>query len=183
MDELPQAPEKFLRRQRQKRHLAAVWAKLAGLQPGMSVLDVGCGPGILAAEYAAIVAPGMVYALEPRYALHQALPNLLHLRQDAASVILPSAPDVIFLTDTLHHLADRPAALRRLRAVCGKGTKLLVAEFDPAGPGLFGPTPAERMPRGVLVDLLTGAGFALGWVDDTVDERYAALATPAWTPA
>ena len=37
MDELPQAPERFLRRQRQKRHLACVWAQLAGLAPGMNL--------------------------------------------------------------------------------------------------------------------------------------------------
>ncbi len=167
-----------MRRQRQKRHLAAVWAELAGLAPGMCVLDVGSGPGMLAAVYADIVAPGLVCALEPRYALHERRENLLHLAQDVSAVELPLRPDVILLTDTLHHLAKPGAALRRLRGLCGAAVRILVAEFDPAGPGVFGPAPAERMARRIVLDLLTEAGFAAVWARDTVDERYAVLAAP-----
>lgn len=184
MDELPQAPETFLRRQRQKRHLAAVWAGLAGLAPGMNVLDVGCGPGILSAEYARMAAPGTVYALEPQFALHESLPNLVSLPQDAGQdIFLPCVPDVIFLTDTLHHLAAPQAALPRLRALCGPGTKLLVAEFDPAGPGRFGPQPGRRMARETVREMLAAAGFAMRWAVDSADEHYALLAAPAAAPA
>jgi hypothetical protein len=179
MDELPQAPERFLRRQRQKRHLAAVWAGLAGLAPGMNVLDVGSGPGILAAVYAVMVDPGVVYALEPRFALHETLPNLVALRQDAAQkIVLPVAPDVIFLTDTLHHMAAPEAALLRLRAVCGAGTKILAAEYDPAGAGVFGPEPGRRLARAVVLEFLAGAGFTVVWEGNSADEHYAMLATP-----
>jgi 2-polyprenyl-3-methyl-5-hydroxy-6-metoxy-1,4-benzoquinol methylase len=180
MDELPQAPERFLRRQRQKRHLASLWAGLAGLAPGMTVLDVGCGPGILSGVYAQLVAPGLVYALEPRFALHETPANLRHLPQYASEKIdLPAAPDVIFLTDTLHHMAAPEAALLGLRAVCGAGSKILVAEYDPAGPGIFGPDPARRMARAVVQEMLAAAGFAVVWTVDSADEHYAVLAAPA----
>ncbi len=168
-----------MRRQRQKRHLAAIWARLAGLAPGMNVLDVGCGPGMLSAVYAGIVAPGVVYALEPRFALHEALPNLVALRQEAAAVVLPCAPDVIFLTDTLHHMAAPQAALQRLRAVCGAGSKILVAEYDPAGPGNFGPETGRRIAPAAVREMLAAAGFVAAPKLDSADEHYAVLATPA----
>src|SRR6266702_3009156 len=37
---------------------------LPQLRPGMSVLDVGCGPGTITADLAALVAPGRVVALD-----------------------------------------------------------------------------------------------------------------------
>jgi len=176
MDELPQAPERFLRRQRQKRHLASVWAQLAGLAPGMNLLDVGCGPGVLSAVYAEIVAPGMVYALEPRFSLHETRLNLVALRQEAASAVLPCVPDVIFLTDALHHMAEPEAALRGLRAVCGAKTRILVAEYDPAGPGNFGPETGRRMAPAAVRQMLAAAGFVAGQKIDAADEHYAVLA-------
>jgi len=180
MDEFAQVPEKFLRRQTAKRHLAAVWAALAGLERGMSVLDIGSGPGILAAEYAAMADPGVVYALEPRFALHVSRPNLLRLQQDAAQkILLPHPPDVVFLTDTLHHAADPASLLAAIRAVCGETTRLLVAEFAPNGPGLVGPVPNRRMGSAAVHALLQAAEFAPGQPMDAADEHYAVLATPA----
>jgi 2-polyprenyl-3-methyl-5-hydroxy-6-metoxy-1,4-benzoquinol methylase len=180
MNEFAQAPEKFIARQTAKRHLAAVWAALAGLRPGMSVLDIGSGPGILAAEYAALADPGLVYALEPRFALHITRPNLLPLRQDAAQkIILPHPPDVVFLTDTLHHAANPAAILAAVRAASGAKTRVLVTEYDPDGPGLVGAAKTRRMAKAAVLALLLGAGFAAGAAEETADEHYAVLATPA----
>jgi 2-polyprenyl-3-methyl-5-hydroxy-6-metoxy-1,4-benzoquinol methylase len=179
MDEFAQAPEKYLRRQLQKRHLAAVWAGLAGLHPGMSVLDIGSGPGILAAEYAAMADPGAVYALEPRFQLHVTRPNLFLLRQAAAQKIaLPETPDVVFLTDVLHHAADPSAILAAVRAVCGAKTRLLVAEYDPDGPGLLGAAKPRRIGKLAVLALLRAADFTAGEAIDCADEHYAVLAAP-----
>jgi 2-polyprenyl-3-methyl-5-hydroxy-6-metoxy-1,4-benzoquinol methylase len=180
MDEFAQVPEKFLLRQLQKRHLAAVWAGLAGLRPGMCVLDIGSGPGILAAEYAAMVDPGVVYALEPRFALHVSRPNLLRLPQDAAQkIVLPEAPDVVFLTDTLHHAADPAGILASVRAACGEKTRVLVAEYDPDGPGLVGAAKNGRMAKAAVLALLLAARFAACAGEETADEHFAVLAVPA----
>jgi 2-polyprenyl-3-methyl-5-hydroxy-6-metoxy-1,4-benzoquinol methylase len=178
MDEPPQGPERFIARQLRKRHLAGVWAGLAGLRPGMMVLDIGSGPGVLAAEYARMVGPaGAVYALDPGVALLEPLPNLFALRQDAAAPIAPPRPpDVVFLTDTLHHAADPGAVLRAVHEACGQETVLLAAEYDPAGPGLVGARPHRRMARQTLLDLLRTAGFRVRFVVDAADEHYAARA-------
>ena len=37
---------------------------LTYLQPGMSLLDVGCGPGTITADLAALIAPGRLVAIE-----------------------------------------------------------------------------------------------------------------------
>ncbi|NGO88009.1 methyltransferase domain-containing protein, partial [Streptomyces sp. 196(2019)] len=37
---------------------------LGELRPGMAVLDVGCGPGTITADLAALVAPGRVTAVD-----------------------------------------------------------------------------------------------------------------------
>jgi ubiquinone/menaquinone biosynthesis C-methylase UbiE len=180
MEEASQHADKFLRRQRQKRHLAAVWARLAGLGPGMTALDIGSGGFILAAEYAGIVGPtGRLYALEPRYEPETRIDNLVHLAQDATTKMeaLP-ALDVIFCTDTLHHAADPLAVLRGLRGVAGPGTILLVTEYDPAQPGLMGAKPHRRLAPEAAVSLLAQAGFAAGAPFATEDEHYAILAKP-----
>jgi 2-polyprenyl-3-methyl-5-hydroxy-6-metoxy-1,4-benzoquinol methylase len=179
MDDIPQAQQRFVERQLRKRHLAAAWAALAGLRPGMAVLDVGCGPGILSAEYAALTGlAGIVYALDSFVVLHVPAPNLVALRQDAAEAIfLSGPPDIVFLTDTLHHALDQAAILRNLRATCGPATRMLVAEYDPAQPGRFGPVPARRIAPKTVLALLEAAGFQPGPVLDAPDEHYAVLAT------
>lgn len=178
MDEASQLEDQFLRRQLQKRHLAAVWAGLAGLTAGMTALDVGSGRFVLAAEYAAIVGEaGRVYALEPRYAPEMPIGNLVHLAQDArAPFELEVATDVIFCTDTLHHAAEPLALLRNLHNVAGPHTMLLVTEYDPAQPGLVGAKPHRRMAREDTAALLAAAGFEAGGPFATADEHYAILA-------
>jgi len=181
MTQHPQPLEKFLSRQRRKRHLAGIWADLAGLAPGMTILDIGSGPAILAAAYAALTGPaGTVYALEPAMAPAAPAANLIHLAQDAtARIDLPTSPDRIFVTDTLHHAADPAAILRNLRPLCAPRTRLLVAEYDPEQPGLVGAKPPRRMARETALTLLENAGFAILTVIDSADEHYAILAAPA----
>src|SRR5580704_3875188 len=45
--------------------LAAQFADLAGVRPGQRALDVGCGPGALAAELVSRLGAGAVCAVEP----------------------------------------------------------------------------------------------------------------------
>jgi ubiquinone/menaquinone biosynthesis C-methylase UbiE len=175
-----QRDQQFFSRQARKRHLAPIWAQLAGLRPGMTILDIGSGPGLFATQYAALTGPtGRVYALDPHYAPVEPAPNLVYLRQDAAApIILPAPPDLIFLTDTLHHTADPAAILASLHAVSGPGTRLFITDYDPDQPGLVGAKPHHRAPRSRLTTLLEAANFTILSIQDAADEHYAVLARP-----
>jgi 2-polyprenyl-3-methyl-5-hydroxy-6-metoxy-1,4-benzoquinol methylase len=178
MDDNAQGLTRFISRQEKKRHLAVAWGELAGLRPGMVVVDVGSGPGVLALEYARIAA--MVYALDPNVAPQFAADNLIHLQQDAASPIrLPTPPDIVFLTDTLHHADDPAAILRCVHAACGPATKIFIAEYDPAGPGLVGAKTHRRLAPATLLGLLAEANFTHRGIFAAPDEHYAVLARPA----
>jgi 2-polyprenyl-3-methyl-5-hydroxy-6-metoxy-1,4-benzoquinol methylase len=180
MDEPTQQDQKFFGRQARKRHLALIWARRAGLTPGMTILDIGSGPGFLAAGYAALTGPtGRVYALDPRLTPAEPAENLLPLLQDArAPIHLPVSPDTIFLTDTLHHAADPAAILASVHAACSRKTRLFIAEYDPEQPGLVGAKPHRRMTRARLTELVEAAGFTIVTCEDAEDEHYAVIARP-----
>ncbi len=81
----------------------ALWAR-AGLGPGATVLDLGCGPGFATAELAALIAPsGRVYAVD-RSATYLAMARQTALRAGAAA----SAP-IEFIEADAEQLARTPA--------------------------------------------------------------------------
>jgi len=144
----------------------------------MTILDIGSGPALLAATYAALTGPtGTVYALEPSLPPAEPAPTLIHLPQDATlPIILPQPPDIAFLTDTLHHAQNPEKILAAIHATTP--AKLFIAEYDPTQPGLIGAKPHRRMPRHIAKTLLQNAGFTLTAEHDAPDEHYALLAIP-----
>ena len=124
----------------------------ARLQPGESVLDIGCGTGSLAIAAAGHAGPGNVIGIDPS-------PEMIaRARQKAArrsadvtfevayaqSLPFPDARfDVVLSTVMLHHIPreGREAALREVRRVLKPGGRLLAVDFgtDPSGKkGLLG---------------------------------------------
>lgn len=180
--------ERLIARQAQKRHLAPIWAAIAGIAPGMTVLDIGAGTGALALEYAALVGPqGQVLALDPDtaslgHAAAEAARRGLGLRtligRAEALPVPPRPPDRIMLSDALHHMADKRAALRAIHAVMPRQARLFIAEYDPDGPGVCGPPHERRLGRAALADLLERAGFSHGPIRPAPDEHYTILAAP-----
>lgn len=171
-------------RQARRAPLADLWWRLAEGRPGLRVADVGCGPGFFALDLARRVGPaGHVLAVDlnpEAIAFLQARappPHLRALAWDAGKAPLPEAGfDLLTLTDVLHH-ADDPA--RMLRLLRGAGARLLVAEFDPEGPGDMGPPPEERIPRARMEALLREAGWLVLRGEAEPFEHYALLAGPA----
>lgn len=112
----------------------------ARLRPGMRVLDVGCGPGTITADLAALVAPGAVVGVDGSPAvLEQAraanvAENLRFATGDAYSLDFDDESfDVVHAHQLLQHLGDPVAALREMRRVCAPDGVVAVRDSDYAG--------------------------------------------------
>jgi ubiquinone/menaquinone biosynthesis C-methylase UbiE len=113
---------------------------LPALRTGMSLLDVGCGPGTITADLALLVAPGEVVGIDasPEVVAQAAeslegsgLSNLRFEVGDLFALEYPDASfDVIHLHQVLQHLGDPVAALVALRRVLAVGGVLAARDSD-----------------------------------------------------
>lgn len=121
------------------------------LHPGMSLLDVGCGPGNLTADLASRVAPGRVVGLDVVPGIlaeaREATAGLSHVSIVPGDVyslgFADDSFDVVHAHQVLQHLADPVAALREMARVCRPGGLVAVRDADyramswwPRSPGL-----------------------------------------------
>jgi ubiquinone/menaquinone biosynthesis C-methylase UbiE len=110
---------------------------LPHLRPGMSLLDVGCGPGTITADLADLVAPGTVTAVENA-------PDVLAvarttIRSETTEFVVSDvhtlgfaddAFDVVHAHQVLQHVVDPVRALREMRRVCAPGGVVGVRDSD-----------------------------------------------------
>lgn len=126
---------------------------LPELQPGMSVLDVGCGPGSITADFAALTAPGPVTGVDQsedvlagarELAAGRGLRNTTFAAGNVYDLDFPDETfDVVHAHQVLQHLMDPVAALREMRRVAKPGGMVAVRDADfhgmswhPASPAL-----------------------------------------------
>ena len=125
---------------------------LGHLEHGRRLLDVGCGPGTITAELAALVAPGEVVGIDASAEVvaragelgSSRAPNLRFEVGDVYVLGWPDASfDVVHAHQVLQHLSDPVAALREMRRVLVTGGLLAVRDSDygaftwfPESPGL-----------------------------------------------
>ncbi|MFD5785717.1 methyltransferase domain-containing protein [Streptomyces sp. NPDC127037] len=123
------------------------------LRPGLSVLDVGCGPGTITADLAALVAPGRVTGLDTtdeilaqaaEAAAERGLDNVEFAVADVHALDYPDDSfDVVHAHQVLQHVGDPVQALREMRRVCRPGGIVAARDSDyaamtwfPESPGL-----------------------------------------------
>ena len=113
---------------------------LPHLAPGMSLLDIGCGPGTLTADLAARIAPGRVTAGEiAADALEIARAetaargqsNIQFTVCDVQRLDFPDGTfDVVHAHQVLQHVSDPVWALREMRRVCRPGGIIAARDSD-----------------------------------------------------
>lgn len=123
------------------------------LAPGMSVLDVGCGPGTITCDLGVAVSPGPVIGIDQAGAVldtgrseaaGQALHNVSFAQGDVYRLGYDDDTfDVVHAHQVLQHLGEPIAALLEMRRVCRPGGLVACRDADysamrwyPADPGL-----------------------------------------------
>ncbi len=118
-----------------------------GLEPGDRVADVGAGSGYFTVPLARAVGPsGRVYAvdvdaemnefLEERLA-EEGLDNVEVVLGELDDPLLPDGGiDLVFTSNTYHHIQERSAYFRRVQADLAPGGRVAVIDFD-GREGLF----------------------------------------------
>jgi ubiquinone/menaquinone biosynthesis C-methylase UbiE len=122
---------------------------LPHLRPGTKLLDVGCGPGTITADLAALVTPGEVIGIDASPAViaeardGMTAGNLSFAVGDVDQ--LPFADDsfdVVHAHQVLQHLADPVAALGEMRRVCRPGGLVAARDADYAAMAWYPRLPA-----------------------------------------
>ncbi len=116
---------------------------LPHLTPGLSVLDVGCGPGTITGDLAAHVAPGPVTAVDQfgdvlnvarAEAQRRNLTNVTFGTADVHKLdFADDTFDVVHAHQVLQHVADPVQALREMRRVCRPGGIVAARDADYGG--------------------------------------------------
>ncbi|GAA3486599.1 methyltransferase domain-containing protein [Streptomyces cremeus] len=114
---------------------------LPHLRPGLRVLDVGCGPGTITADLAALVGPaGHVTGVDSAPAIldrarataaERGLTNADFAAADVHALDFPDgAFDVVHAHQVLQHVGDPVTALREMRRVCRPGGIVAARDSD-----------------------------------------------------
>jgi arsenite methyltransferase len=109
---------------------------LLALRPGEDVVDIGAGPGFLAAEMAAEVGPhGRVHAVDPSPSMRglaagREAPIEVDDGSAEALPLPPTSVDVAVATQVFEYVVDVRRALAEIRRVLRPGGRALVLDTD-----------------------------------------------------
>jgi ubiquinone/menaquinone biosynthesis C-methylase UbiE len=141
---------------------------LPHLSPGMSVLDLGCGPGTITVGLAAAVAPGPVVGVDQgsqqldearALAAGIGLPNLTFQAGSCYQIpVADGTVDRVLAHALIEHLADPPRTVAEIRRVLRPGGLAALCSPDWGGFLLSPPTAAVQRAVDEYIALMTGNG-------------------------
>jgi SAM-dependent methyltransferase len=108
---------------------------LPQLKPGLRLLDVGCGPGSITADFAQRLAPGSVLGIDASGGIIDAArrdhPAVEFAVGDVYRLAFKDASwDIVHAHQLLQHVADPVAALREMRRVVRPGGFVAARDSD-----------------------------------------------------
>lgn len=115
---------------------------LPHLRPGLDLLDVGCGPGTITADLAAIVTPGRTLGIDASAAVidearataaERGVTVTFAVGDAYALDLADAAVDIVHAHQVLQHLQDPVAALREWARVVRPGGLIAARDADYAG--------------------------------------------------
>ena len=176
----PEEYAKFLEgAERVARMQVARVVRALDLQPGMKVADIGSGSGLFTRPLAVSVAPdGIAYAVDvdeallaivARGAAEQKISNIRTVKAEPGDPKLPEPVDVVFICDTLHHIADQGPYLKNLRRYLKPGGRVAIIDFDENWPPGH---ESMRYSRGDLERWMTQAGFTRSGSHDWLENSF-----------
>jgi SAM-dependent methyltransferase len=187
-------------------HFAAFF--LPYLQPGMRLLDCGCGPGSITLGLAAAVAPGEVVGIDVNAESiavaqnHATQEGVANLRFEVANVYALPFPagsfDAVFSYALLLHVSERGKALQEMRRVLKPGGLIGIRNDDLDGYLIAPPDPLLAQGWDLLGKLVLQKGGnardakrqrawlnAAGFIDVQASASYecygSTVATTAWS--
>jgi ubiquinone/menaquinone biosynthesis C-methylase UbiE len=150
----------------------------AGAGPDDSVLDVACGPGLLACAFARVAKHATGLDMTPamleqarKTQQEQGLNNVSWQQGDVYSLPFPEAQfSIVSSRFAFHHLQDPLTALKEMKRVCKPSGRIVVADMSPlpekaaalnAAELLRDPSHVRALPAAELRGLFEQAGLAV----------------------
>jgi ubiquinone/menaquinone biosynthesis C-methylase UbiE len=164
-----------------------------GVTRGMSVADLGCGPGFFTIPLAlAVGRRGVVYAVDSDRGMLSHLRDNLErfgsvphgsvkiIEADVTRTRIPSGSvDVALFANILHDLAEPRAFLNEVRRIIKKDSVVVDIDWKKTAPGK-GPPPALRLSPEESEEILRRAGFRLTRPIYAGRLHYGLLFKPVW---
>ena len=143
--------------------------RLAGLRPGMQVLDVGCGPGDVSFVAARLVGPeGTVLGIDAAAdiielararAAEDGVTSVRFEQTTVGDLVLDEPVDAVVGRLILMHLPDPVATLRQLAGLVRPGGVIAFSEFDMTGARSVPDLPLWRAARDAIIETFTSMGL------------------------
>jgi SAM-dependent methyltransferase len=150
------------------------------------VADIGAGTGYFTVRLARAVPDGVVFAvdIEPNLVKHLAerakaegLANVRPVLGGPTSANLPEPVALALLVNVYHHIGNRAAYFRGLRAALQPGGRIAIIDFKPDAPQ--GPPKSARLPVERVVAEMKRAGYRQARSFDILPYQYFLVFEPA----
>lgn len=154
-----------------------------GLQPGLSVADIGAGTGYFSRHLARAVGDsGVVYAvdIEPdmlryiqKHAKDDGQTNIVTVLAAPDNPMLPpGSVDLFLIVDTIHHIEDRTAYFRVLADDLRPGGRVAIVDFYKDKDIPVGPPERGRLSKQQLISEAGAANLVVGETFDFLPYQY-----------
>jgi arsenite methyltransferase len=152
------------------------------LGPGQHVADIGSGSGYFTRHLARAVEPGgRVFAVDVDAKMNAYLAEKLAEEGIAnVTVVLATAEDpglpvagidLVFTSNTYHHLPDQGRYFASLRKYLAPGARVAVIEYEPTKAGWFARTFNHATVKQDIVSAIVAAGYRLAHDHDFLERQ------------